>query len=85
MVLLVGCVVLFIVSRFCEILGLSPIANLAFITGTLDLGLLIAYLFFRYSGNYPDVIQFIDFYSEIIWRFVSVYSMSANLIHSNEC
>ncbi|CAG2117727.1 unnamed protein product, partial [Medioppia subpectinata] len=62
MVLLVACVVLFIVSRFCEILGLSPIANLAFIVGTVDLGVLITYLFFRYSGNYPDVILFIDFY-----------------------
>ena len=76
MVLLVGCVVLFIFSRICEMLGLSPIANIAFIMGTVDLGLLIAYLFCRYSGNYPDVIQFIDFYSEVIWRYVSLGSES---------
>ena len=71
MILLVGCVILFIISRFLELIGLSPIANLAFIIGTVDLGLLIAYLFCRYSGNYPEVIQFIDVYSEIIWRYVS--------------
>jgi hypothetical protein len=52
-----------------------PIANLFFLIGTVDLGLLIAYMFGRYSGNYPELIVIIDQSAEKIWLFVSISSI----------
>ncbi|XP_054157456.1 atlastin-3-like [Oppia nitens] len=71
MVLLIACVTLMIVTRILDLVGLSMIANLASIISTVDVGLLSAYLFLRFNGNQPEVIQFVDFYCEIIWRHVT--------------
>lgn len=47
-------------------------SNTFFTIGTLDLGLMIAYVFGRYSGNYPEFISMIDGYAETLWLFVSI-------------
>ena len=33
---------------------------------------MIAYVFGRYSGNYPDFITMVDQYAEMMWLFVSI-------------
>lgn len=73
MVLLVACVVCFISSRIFEFVSLMPIANLFFMVGTVDLGLLIVYMFCRYSGNYPELITSLDKAAEMIWLFVCIF------------
>ena len=46
-----------------------PFANLFFLIGSFDLGLVIGYMFCRYTGQMPDLIVTIDYFAERIWLF----------------
>lgn len=54
-----------------ELFGIVKISNMFVTIGTVDLALLIAYIFGRYTGNYPEFVGIIDKYAEEFWLFVS--------------
>ncbi len=70
--MLFACFICLLTSRFLEILGMERISNGFFTLGTVDLGLMIAYVVGRYTGNYPEFITFVDHYAEVVWLFVSI-------------
>ena len=72
LILLFACFICLLCSRFLDILGMQRFSNTFFTLGTLDLALMIAYVFGRYSGNYPEFISMVDQYAEMIWLFVSI-------------
>ena len=51
---------------------MQRLANTCFTMGTLVLALMIAYVFNRYSGNYPEFISWADYYAELVWLYVSI-------------
>ena len=48
-VLLLWCTVCYIIQRILDIIGLSPLANLFYMFGTISLAVTIAYMFARYD------------------------------------
>ncbi|KAH9393030.1 putative RING-H2 finger protein [Tyrophagus putrescentiae] len=72
LIMLFACFICLLTSRFLEILGMERISNGFFTLGTVDLGLMIAYVVGRYTGNYPEFITFVDHYAEVVWLFVSI-------------
>ncbi|RWS17926.1 atlastin-2-like protein [Dinothrombium tinctorium] len=68
-VLLVWCVICYIFSRIFELIGITSMANLFFLFGTVSLVVTIAYMFFRYGGTFPEFVQGMDAMAEQVWSF----------------
>jgi len=68
-ILLCWCVLCYIVARVFDIVGITPIASLFMMFGTLSLMLTISYMFFRYSGTMPEFVTGMDAFAEFIWGF----------------
>nr|XP_046917719.1 atlastin-3-like isoform X2 [Dermatophagoides farinae] len=70
LILLMACFICFMTARIIEVFGIQKVANIFVSIGTIDLAIFIAYVFGRYSGNYPSFVSIIDHFSEELWLFL---------------
>lgn len=59
------------VSKIFDMVGLGPLAGIFSTISTSNFCLLVAYLFSRYSGNYPEFVAKVDEYCEMLWVHLS--------------
>lgn len=56
-----------IMSKIFDTIGIVSIANLFLFFGTMSFALVMAYMFFKYQGTYPEFVSGLDTVAEIIW------------------